>query len=340
MDAVDRPRAPETAFLRLRQTAALCRATFLESLQQPATLLLTLTCVVLIALVPVFQFHTLSEEGRLARDSGLAFMLVFGLVLAATAASATVAGEIASGTAAVALSKPLPRPLFLLGKFSGVLALLALFWIAALAATLLAERASEHFVADAEEGGSQADNITSALALLAPVAALAWAGFLSFRRRARFAVAAGMGIPASLVLVTLLCGCYTRFGHWTWYHPDLNPRVPAAGLLVLLALVLFAALATALATRLAAGPTLALCALALALGLAGDLLIGGAPAWSARGWLAALAPNISSFWLCDALADGGSIPARYLASAAAYACAWCALALGCGMLAFRRRDLG
>jgi hypothetical protein len=110
--------------------------------------------------------------------------------------------------------------------------------------------------------------------------------------------------------------------------------------LVLLALAVFAALATALATRLQTGPALAVCVLVLLLGLAGDTVAAGAPGRIWR-WLAAGAvPNVQHFWLCDALAHGGRIGWSYVAQAGAYALGCCVLYLGLGCLSFRERDLG
>jgi hypothetical protein len=326
--------------LPIRQWCALAYATLLEGMQQPAALLLLLSSVVLTGLTPVFQFHALGEEGRLARDSGLAFLLVFGLVLAATSASSSLSAEIERGTAAATLCKPVPRPLFLLAKYGGVMGLVTIFWVATLAATLLAERASEHFVMLGDEVGSRSDWLTTTLAVLGPAAALGVAGVLNFWRRARFGVAAFLGIPLALLAVLLACGCYTRFGHLTWYQLDLNGRVPAAAILIWLALAMLAALASALATHLRSGPTLAICLLLLACGLIGDLWVGPSSLWSWRGVLGGLAPNWQHFWLCDALADNGRIPWGYVGGAAIYAGTWSALALGVGACALRHRDLG
>lgn len=326
--------------LYLRQLCAIAAATLLEGMQQPAALLLLLACVILTALTPVFQFHTLGEEGRLARDGGLAFMLMSGLVLAVAAASGGLTSELDRGTAAATLSKPVSRPLFLSAKFLGILGLVLLLWTAALPATLLAERASEHFVETPDGIGSCSDALTSWLALLAPVASLALAGWLNGVRRIRFGVAAFLGIPLTQLAVLAVCGCYTRFGHWTWYHPALNARVPAAAILVLLALAMFAALATALATRLRSGATLAVCAAVLGFGLVGDLWLGPAAALSWRGLISGLIPNLQNFWLCDALGDGGRIAWQTVGQAAAYAVTWCALVLGLGAIALRHRDLG
>jgi hypothetical protein len=322
----------------IRQFAAIAATTLLEGMQQPAALLLLLACVVLTGLTPVFQFQMLGEEGRLARDGGLAYMLAFGLALAATAAAGSLHAEIERGTAAAALSKPVPRPLFLAGKFAGVLALVGILWCAALLATLLAERASEHFVESGGEVGSQPDNRTAAGLLLAPALALAAAGLLNARRRVRFGVAAFAGVPLALAAVALAACWYDRFGRAAAFRPDLNPRVLPAAVLVLLCLAMFAALAAALATRLRGGPTLALCALALALGLTGDLWSAGGHAL--RSLPGGLLPNVQNFWMCDALADGGRVPWSYVGGAALYAAAWCGLALFLGARALRNRDLG
>ena len=326
--------------LLFRQLRALAYATLLEGMQQPAALLLLLACVILTGLTPIFQFHSLGEEGRLARDSGLAYMLVFGLILAATAASSSLASEIDRGTAAATLSKPVPRALFLTAKYCGVLALVAILWCASLIATLLAERASEHSATLGNIVAERADHLTTVLSLFGPVAALAIAGILNYRRHARFGVAAFLGVPLSLLAVLLGCGCYTRFGKLTWFHPDLNLRLVAAAALILLALAMLAALATALATRLRSGPTLAICTLILACGLTGDLWAGHAAYLSWRGLLSGLAPNLQHFWLCDALTDNGWIPWHYVGAATLYAISWTILALGAGILSLRNRDMG
>lgn len=338
----DAPRQDHSAMkmIRLRQLLAIAYATLLEGMQQPAALLLLLACVLLTGLTPIFQFHTLGEEGRLARDSGLAWMLLAGLALAATSASSGLSAEIARGTASAALSKPVSRATFLAAKYLGVLGLVLLLGSASLAATLLAERASEHYVEHNDDIGSKADFAVSLLSLLAPLAALGVAGALNLLRRVRFGVAAFLGIPLSLGAVLLICGCFNRFGRLVWCHPDLNPRVLPAAVLVLLALAVLAALATALATRLHSGPTLLICALVLAIGLAADLWMRQAPALSVRGLLGGVFPNLQHFWMCDALADNGRISWSYVGRAALLAMTECLALLGAGALALKNRDLG
>ncbi|MDX9867707.1 MAG: hypothetical protein RBT78_07250 [Kiritimatiellia bacterium] len=346
-----------------RQLAALAGTTVIESIQQPAALLMLLTAVGTTLLVPVFQFHRFGEDGRLARDSGLSCMLVFGMALAVSSAGHAVAGDLARGTAAAALGKPVARPLFLLAKWAGVLGVVTLFWCAQLAATLLAERASAHFLIRGDTAGYASDPITLLLALAGLAAALFTAAARHAVLRRRFGVSAFLGVPVSQGIVVLISGFYNRFGQLypvfgeaacegcggahahepaqVWlYHAELNPRVIPAALLLLFALAVFAALAVALATRLPTGSVLAVCAMALLLGLAGDALFADAARFSARGLLAGVLPDLQHFWLCDRIARGGRVPGRYVAEAGLYALTCCALFLTAGGAAFRNRDLG
>jgi ABC-type transport system involved in multi-copper enzyme maturation permease subunit len=345
------------------QVLAIAGSTGLEAIQQPIAFLLLLSAVLTTLLVPVFQFHRFGEDGRLARDSGLSCMLVFGLVLAVSTAGRSVADEIARGTASAALGKPVSRVTFVLSKWLGVFSVVAVFWCAVLAATLAAERSSAHVLATESFTGSATDPFTLALGLAGMAAALALAAARHYFWRRRFGVSAFLGLTLSQIIVVAASGFYNRFGllyplhgeaactdsaaghahaggSWLLYHQDLNLRVVAAAVLVLLALAVFAALATALATRLQTGAAMAVCVLVLILGLAGDSLAVGGAAVSLRSVAAGLMPDVQHFWLCDALAHGGRIAWSYVAEAGLYALTCSALFLTAGCLAFRERDLG
>ena len=345
----------------LKQVAAIALATVVESIQQPVAFLILLSAVTMTLLVPIFQFHRFSEDGRLARDSGLSCMLVFGLVLAAGTAGRSVADEIARGTAAAALGKPVRRATFLLAKWLGVFAVLALFWLGMLSATLLSERGSAHYIVQENFAGHATDVISLVLGFSGLAVALLTAAARHFFWRRRFGVSAFIGVALSQVLVVVLSGFYNRFGqlyplygeaaccsgaehdhaaNWLLYHPELNLRVIPVALLVLFALAVFTALATALATRLQTGTTLAVCAGVLLLGLAGDSLLVNAPFVSVRGLASGVLPDVQNFWLCDAVAHGGRVAWGYVAEAGAYALTCCAFFLAAGCLAFRERDLG
>ncbi len=356
-------RRPARRAVAAVQIVSIARTTVLEAVQQPIALLLFLSAVLMTLLVPVFEFHRFGEYGRLARDSGLSCMLVFGLILTAGTAGKSVADEIARGTAAAAIGKPVGRVTFVIAKWLGVFGVTSIFWAGVLAALLVAERSSAHFVSTGDFAGFASDPITLGLAFAGVAAALAWAAARHGFWRRRFGVTAFMGVAASQVAVALMSGFYNRFGQLyplhgeavchgcaagaghthagqLFYNVELNLRVVPVALLLFFALALFAALATALATRLNGGTALSVCAAALLLGLAGDTLLAGAPFWSARGMLSGVLPDLQNFWMCDAVAKGGRLPWGYVAAAGAYALTGCAVFLSVGCLAFRERDLG
>ena len=141
----------------LRGVFAVARATALESLQRPVSVLLALACFELVALQPLVQLHSFGEPGRLSRDGGMAFMLVFGLVFAVFCAGEGFARELRDGTAAAALAGPVSRPAFVLGKYLGVAAAVAAFAWCQSWAVALAGRTSEAFFETARFAGSIRD---------------------------------------------------------------------------------------------------------------------------------------------------------------------------------------
>lgn len=344
----------------LQQSLAIAKATVVESIQQPIAFLIVASGVLSTLLVPLFQFHRFSEDGRLARDSGFSTMMVFGLALAVTTAGRAVAVEIRRGTAAAIIGKPVARSLFVVSKWLGVCGVLLLFWLGVTAATLLAERGSSHFVLNevcthaqhgaddlCETSGYIMDYLTLGLGIAGVLAALITAALQQYLKRRRFGVHAFVGITVSQLVVVGLCGLYDRTGHLLFllkgspiFVSDLDWRILSVGTLVLLALLIFAALATALATRLQTGATLALCVLGLLLGLTGDLLATQTSLLSVQGWLAGLLPDLQHFWRCDVLAQGGSLSWGYVAEAGLYALSCCTLFLTAGCLSFANRDLG
>jgi len=324
----------------LRQLLLIGRMTALEGLQQPICLLLTLTCVLATILQPFLQLHSFGEEGRMARDGGLAFMLVFGLFVAGFTSGSTLAEELRSGTAATTLAKPVGRLTFIIGKWLGVVVGLAVFCTISTCATLLAERTAEHTIETAHFAGSIIDRFAGLGTIAAIVIALALGALLNFRRSTRFSLATTLTLLAGLPLVILLCGLIDRTGSLLpAYSLQVNLRLLPAAALIFMLLILYAAVATALSTRLPTAVTLLLCALLLFIGFLSDSWLGQST--SVIGRLAySLIPDVQHFWLADAIARQGRIPLRYLAHAAVYTLSMSSLVLGIGYAAFRTRDVG
>lgn len=324
-----------------RQFRAIATATATEAFQQPAALLLCLACVSLTALSPVFQLFQFGEPGRLVRDGGLAFTFLSGILLAVATAGATVRREIEEGVAATVLLRPVSPGLFLSAKTAGVFGFVLVYWGCGTTATLLAERIAERFVITEQAAGYLSDRRLLGLLLAAPVAALAGAAGLNRFRNCRFSLTAFAILFFFLLGTLFLCGFFDRFGAWHLrFDPRLNVRFLPVAALVPAALLVFTALAAALATRFPAAAILIGAAAILLLGMLADILDRLAAArFGVRGLMSWI-PNLQNFWTPDVLARGGSLPGAYLAGAGVYATAWTALCLLLGARVLKSRDLG
>ena len=311
---------------------AIARLAALEAIRRPVFLLVSLSVLAGIVLMPLLLNYTLGDSARIIRDSDLALAFVGGLLLAALSAGETLSRELLRGTAAILLAKPVPRPLFFLAKAAGIAAALALFSLAALAATLLSVRAGASDL--------HLDWAAALPALLALLLAPALAGAWNHRTRRPFASAAFLLLLLLLLLALALSATFpTPLDHLSFPH-NFSWSILSVGLLLYLCLAMVVALASALATRLPVTPVLLLCASLFLAGLMADYLLGphldsSLPARA----LYALLPNVQAFWLLDALDAATPIPPSYLALAAAYAAAWSAAALALGALSFHHIEI-
>ena len=325
---------------RIQQFWTLAGLTALEAIRQPICLLLTTSCVIATALAPLLLMHQFGEEGRLARDSGLAFHFVFGLFVAGFTACSSLTREIRNGTASAVLSKPVSRDMFFLAKFAGIAAVVMAFSVCATMATLLSERVAERYVYTEKIVGYITDFQTGVCLDVAPLAAYLVAGFLNYRKRRPFESTAFAWVMALLVVTFLGAGLFDRLGQFHPFHPLVQWRIVPASLLVTMALLILAAVALALSTRLSPVMTLTGSSGLFVLGLLSDFLFGRHSSESpVAGCLYRLIPNWQHFWMPDALANGGAIPAFYLAQASLYFLLCLAGVLCLGMLSFNHAEV-
>jgi hypothetical protein len=325
---------------RVTQFLTLTGLTALEAVRQPILVLLTASCIVATAIVPILTVYQFGEEGRLARDSGLAFQLVIGLLVATYAAGSALTREIRDGTASVVLSKPVGRDLFFLSKFAGISVVILAFSVCAAIATLLAERVAEKCVGAESAIRYVTDWRTGFCLLGVPFLAYLLAAIVNFRTRRPFqSVAFGL-VLALLVLALLVSGLFDRDGRLASFDFRVEWRLLPASLLIAVALLLFAALALGLSTRLSTVPSLTLCGAVLILGLMADYWFGRSAHESTTALvLYRLVPNWQHFWMSDALGGGGRIPLEYVLRAGGYGLAYLAGLLLLGMASFRHTEM-
>jgi ABC-type transport system involved in multi-copper enzyme maturation permease subunit len=250
-------------------------------------------------------------------------------------ASSSLAREIRSGTALAVLSKPVGRIQFLLAKFTGLAAALTVLTYVNMIGVLLASRM-------AFDSYGRTD--LPAIGIFSAGIALAYAlgGFSNFFLRRTFVSDA---VFAMLIFCTLAAFVIFRFtkqmeslgtvGHVNW---NLLP----AGILVLFALWVLAAVALACSTRFDTIPTLAICSAIFLVGLMSDYFFGQraqhGSLWAST--LYSVIPNWQLFWLADAIDTGKStFQWNYVGKAFAYAVCYTGAALAAGAALFEEREL-
>lgn len=320
-----------------RQLIILSYLTASETMRQPVCLLLTIVCIVLTIATPLITSHNFGEGGRLARDSGLAFHLMFGLFISGYAACAALDRERKAGTTAAVLSKPVSRGTFFLAKFFGIVSVIAIFSICASTATLLAERIAVQF---STENGFLIDYRIAVTLLLLPLIACGIGAWYNFKKQRSFQSTTLMTLPLLMLTMTALCGFFSRNGEWNPYHPQLQWQILTASLIITLGLTMLAAIALTLAVRLSLIPTISICLSLLILGLASDYAFGQ---YADHSWLAhllyTLLPNWQNFWTADAIANGGSISLPYIAHTTLYCLLYTSGILCLGAVAFQHTEV-
>jgi ABC-type transport system involved in multi-copper enzyme maturation permease subunit len=326
--------------LRIRQFLTLAGLTAAEAIRQPVCLMLTTACVLSTALVPVLLMNQLGEQGKLVRDGGLAFHFVYGLLVAAFSASASIGREVRRGTVSSILAKPVSRELFFLAKYAGLLVVLLAFSFCATTATLLAERVSEKFVQTPTFTAWVIDWQTGTLLLLTPAVSLLAAAALNWRFRRPFESSAFLLLMGLLAALMAVVGLFNRDGSFGPYQPNLLWRMLPASALIALALGTIGAVALAISTRLTVVPTITLCGGILAFGFMSDHLFGAAAVSSPVARVVyTLLPNWQHFWVVDFLRNGGTVPGLYCAQAALYGALYAGAALMAGIALFRHAQV-
>lgn len=292
----------------MRRFTAIVKATALEILSEPLSLLLLSAALSLTVFAPAFHYHQFGEPTRMARDAGVSAIFLGGFVFAATAAVRTLRREIESGTASAALSHPLSRAQFFGGKCAGVVLAVLAFAVTVGAVTLT-------MVKGAEIGGELAERNGDVARIWGPSYALGIAAIvlpylvgagLNRFARCRFALTAFL-----TALAVAVAGLAYRFdGALAWrYLPVLI---------------------------LAAAPTFVLALAAAAAAV--RLKVNGAALVSAALVLAFL-PVAGNYSQPEALARGGSLDGGYLLAALSALLPAAVAFLGIGGELLKERDL-
>jgi ABC-type transport system involved in multi-copper enzyme maturation permease subunit len=319
----------------MRQFLTIAVNAFMELIRQPIFLLLMTGSVLFEIFLAVPYYFAFGDEPKLVENSVLAVMLLSGLFGAVLSASSSLAREIRSGTALAVLSKPVGRAQFLLAKFAGLAAALTVLTYANMIGVLLASRMAfdAYGKTDLPAIGIFGGGILLAYAL---------AGFSNFFLRRPFVSDAVFTMLIFMTIAAFMVFQFTRQMQSLGTAATVNWNLLPAGILILFALWILAAVALACSTRFDTIPTLAICSAIFLVGLMSDYFFG-TRAQAGNWWASALysaIPNWQLFWLADAIETGKStFQWAYVGKAFVYAVCYAGAALAVGTALFEEREL-
>ncbi len=323
----------------------IARHAFLESIRQPVFAVLILVGMLALVLNVNLAAFTFDDDNKILVDLGLSTLLLSGLLLAASTATTVLTREIENRTVLTVVSKPLPRPALVIGKYLGVAAALAVGLWSLAAVFLLTVR---HRVPSSDNGTVGTDAPVIVFGLLAVAGAVAVAGAANyFRGRpfgSTFAVLQAVSATAAVALVS----CIDK--DWQLQNPrvDFDPQLMIAVALIVEAALVLAAVAITASTRLGSVMTLMACAIVLLAGLMSEYFLGSLVAGTAAsGWTRWIAwpfyagiPNMQFFWTADALTQGNAISWAHVGSVTLYAISIIVVLLSLAVALFQSRDVG
>jgi ABC-type transport system involved in multi-copper enzyme maturation permease subunit len=260
--------------------------------------------------------------------------------LAAFSAAGVVSREIENKTVLTVISKPIGRPIFILGKFAGLFAAMGVAFYLSFLVFVLAER---HGVMQTSTTPWDAPVLAFGFGSLA--VAMAAAAFCNYFYGAGFATTTMAIVTPLLTLSVLAVGKLGKTWEVIPFGSNfVGGQVLFAAYLVFLAVIFTTAVAVAASTRYGQVMTLLICTFLLGLGVVSDYAFGQHAATSTFAAVAYRAvPNIGPFWVIDGLMAGSektTVTPAYLGYVTGYAALLTTATLSIAVAAFQRREVG
>ncbi len=320
----------------MRKLFTIAKNTFIETLRQPVYAIIIISALFLFFISPSLTMYTLSDDNKLLRELGLSTLFLTSLFIAIFSASGAVAKEIENKTITTVLSKPIRRPIFIIAKFFGVAAAVALAHYICTIAMLMSIR---HGVLESAQY-THDWTVLGAAGLVVGLTFLLTA-FFNYTYDWKFSstaiVLTGIFATLSIVLLSFIDR------NWQFNPQDngINSMDVYGSVLLLLAAIIIVALAVALSARFNIVVTLSACFGIFLLGLISDYTFGRfaeTKIWARIGRF--LVPNLQVFWISDAIYEGSVVPLKYIIISTAYALCYTTAILLLAIALFQRRQIG
>lgn len=319
----------------IQQLFAISRHTFVASIRQPILVALIWIAIGALALNPSLAAFTLEDDNKLLIDLGFSTLFLIGLLMAAFTATGVLGEEVENQTALTIVSKPVARPVFVLGKYFGVGAAIGVaYWILCGIFLLTIRHRVMQTAAHSFDGPVL---LTGVLAVLFAFAGAILGNYL-YRRPfiSNFIVFLFVAITIAWFLTLLIDP------QWQVQNPrsDLNPQVMIGLLLVFQAVLILTAVAVAASTRLGQMLTLMICVGAFLMGLLNDYLFGRFAATNSLSQACyVIMPNLQMFWPADALTQGHRFTLAYVGLVSGYTALYTIALLSMAVALFQKREL-
>lgn len=264
----------------MRRHFSIVKATALEILSEPLSLLILMSALLLSIFASAFHYHQFGDPTRMSRDAALSVMMLGGLPFVVFAAVRSLHREIESSTVQMVLVRPVSRGGFFISKCVGIAAAYFLFALTVALNTLAVVRGAEIGGDIVEKTGGIAKIWGPSLAFstASVIVPLLLAALLNRFASFRFVLTAILLMP----LFALAAALY-RF----------NPALAARFLPVVFTsgvpAIVFLAVSAAAAVRLKANQAVSLSFLLILFSL----------------------PALGNYYLSEALAKGGSMEGAY-----------------------------
>jgi ABC-2 type transport system permease protein len=333
---------------------AIIRNTFIESLRQPIMVVLIIAGSLAVVFSIMSTANTLDNDNVLFIQIGLSVLLLVGIIMAAFTATNVLAIEIEQKTVLTVVSKPIPRPLFVLGKYIGVSAALTVAMCPVAMVFLLCYQHGVMATASHTYNGP-----VLTFGIIAFAAGLFGAIATNYLYRWNFVSTCVFAIAILETLAWVLTLFLSK--DWQFQSPavefsaneGLMLNVILGMLLLYETLLLFCAIAIAVSTRLGRLMTIVITLVASVVIALNESVIGKAQrvdvtdaGFFEKLWYMFWAlihhtlPNLNFLWLADDLSVGASIPTSYVLTTSAYTGLFILAILSIAIALFQNREVG
>jgi ABC-type transport system involved in multi-copper enzyme maturation permease subunit len=316
---------------------SVAKNTFVEIIRQPVYAVIIAAAVLLFIISPSLTMYSLDDDNKLLREIGLSTLFIAGLFISIFSASTAITEEFDTKTIITTLSKPIPRFLFIVGKFIGVLGAVFISHFILTISLLMAIRHGVMTTA------SDTHDFTVIMCCAASIGlTLLITAFLNYSYDFKFTSTA-INLLAIFAFISI---AFLFFIDKDWkFYPAKNGFHLIdvyASVLLLFALFIITAAAIMFSTRFNVLVTLSSCVGLFLLGLISDYTFGrlaDSYLWAKIGKL--IVPSLQVFWISDAIYEEGvKITFNYIASCGIYGAVYSTAFLLVAVAMFQRRQIG